>query len=1056
MTDIVAQLAELIVKDNALLLVGSDLGSRENRSTLVQQIAEALAQRIDYAKPDRSLAAVARDFQAMQGRNALVAALREEVARSAAQPAPIHQLIADAVLPTTKVITTRFDRTLERAFDQFRKPYVLIVRDTDVSFFDESKLTLIKIQGDIEQPDSLVITEDDVEDFISNLPTLSDVVRAFFATKTLIFIGYDLESAQFKRLFRQVTRNLSVYRRTAYAIQDRDLAAPDRRYWEEQGVDIRTQDPTRFLEELAAAVKDRVQQPIPPDANPLGNLASRTLPTRPYKGLDSFSAADSAIFFGRDLEVRRFINRVLANRLTILHGESGSGKSSLLRAGLGPALLARQALLAVAQPDARVPLADRLRESLAQVAQAANVDVNPGGDLAQLVRDLQYALDAPIVLGVDQAEQFFLVYSEAEQQTAILALRQLVTDRSLNLRIILVVREDFLGRLQPLEGLLPNVLDARFRLDILGEEAAREAIEEPARLLGIVWEPTLVSRLLQDLYDSERRGISPPQLQINCQRLYTEAVNRSGRDKVTITLALFESLGNTAAILGGFLNQSIVELPDARQTVARTLLGSLVNSSGAKQRLNLADLSRSAQLGEADARQVLDLLVDRSIVRQIVLPAPDQPEGGQNVSYELAHDYLITPIIAWLGDEFWAAQKAREILRQAVAEWTARMRLLPPEDLALATRQAGQLQLSEDETHLLYASAVAHLQDIDFWRAQVDDVTRHKLLAALCRHPESEARSHAATRLAQVDDASAGDLLAELVLTDSELDVREAAAVALAGMVDRAPTAGAGGVGKLAKAVQSGDSGQGAGRAMPALVTMRDLAPAVHPLLPAGLAQPVLRRVWRVRWRRSREWVILRLVRGLQGGFWGMGLGIGLFLGLNRLLADGFTLALLAQRFESILFGISSGIPVMGVIGAASTAVVGAAGALLTGLEDYRRPRRTWAVQTGVGVVALGLLWSLFAFVFPGVNNLLRTLSTGGLIGLGLFGAATVPLPVSSWVRLGIGAVVGAATLLLAYGLGLVFVGVFWWILWMGAISGLGVAWGLPPIKQGRIPGGEE
>ncbi len=71
---------------------------------------------------------------------------------------------------------------------------MLIVRDTDVSFFDESKLTLIKIQGDIDQPDSLVITEDDVEDFISNLPTLSDVVRAFFATKTLIFLGYDLES----------------------------------------------------------------------------------------------------------------------------------------------------------------------------------------------------------------------------------------------------------------------------------------------------------------------------------------------------------------------------------------------------------------------------------------------------------------------------------------------------------------------------------------------------------------------------------------------------------------------------------------------------------------------------------------------------------------------------------------------------------------------------------------------------------------------------------------------------------------------------------------------
>ena len=105
MTDIIVQLAELIVKDNAILFVGADLGSSQDSSPLVNQIADALALRINYAKPDRSLAAIARDFQAMQGRNALILALREELAKSQGQPSPIHQLIADAVLPSTKVIT---------------------------------------------------------------------------------------------------------------------------------------------------------------------------------------------------------------------------------------------------------------------------------------------------------------------------------------------------------------------------------------------------------------------------------------------------------------------------------------------------------------------------------------------------------------------------------------------------------------------------------------------------------------------------------------------------------------------------------------------------------------------------------------------------------------------------------------------------------------------------------------------------------------------------------------------------------------------------------------
>ncbi len=72
--------------------------------------------------------------------------------------------------------------------------------------------------------------------------------------------------------------------------------------------------------------------------------------------------------------------------------------------------------------------------------------------------------------------------------------------------------------------------------------------------------------------------------------------------------------------------------------------------------------------------------------------------------------------------------------------------------------------------------------------------------------------------------------------------------------------------------------------------------------------------------------------------------------------------------------------------------MTGAAGALLVSLEDAPNPRRTWAVQTGVGGVTLALLWLLFAFVFPGQTVALRALAAGGLMGLGLFGAATAPI----------------------------------------------------------------
>ncbi|MCS7040949.1 MAG: SIR2 family protein, partial [Caldilineales bacterium] len=252
MSDLISELAALLVQDNAVLFVGA--AWRQEQRPLLQAIAEALAAAMDYRGTDRTLPAIARDFELERGRQALIQTVREVVERQTTALTPLHQVIADVVLPMSKVITTRFDRTLEQALERAGKPYVLIIRDTDLPFFDESKVTLIKMQGDITQPDSLVITEDDIEAFLERLPTLSDVVRAFFATKTLIFLGYDLESAQFKRFYKLVTRRLSAYRRPAYAVTGAPLEPREARYWERENVRLVAEDPEVFLRRLAAAV----------------------------------------------------------------------------------------------------------------------------------------------------------------------------------------------------------------------------------------------------------------------------------------------------------------------------------------------------------------------------------------------------------------------------------------------------------------------------------------------------------------------------------------------------------------------------------------------------------------------------------------------------------------------------------------------------------------------------------------------------------------------------------------------------------------------------------
>ncbi|HNB54654.1 MAG TPA: SIR2 family protein, partial [Anaerolineales bacterium] len=420
MSRLTSRLADLIATDNAILFVGNSLRAG-GELPAVEQIASSLAARIEYQRPDRSLSAVARDFEVLKGRNALVTALREEIRKLQATrpgPDPLHQLIADAVLPHTKVLTTRFDQILERALDQFQKPYVLIVRDADVPFFDEAKITLIKMQGDIDQPDSLIITEDDLDDFIRRLPTISDVVRAFFATKTLIFLGYDLNSPLFKRFYNQVTRNLSAFRRQAYAVVPEPLDPVEDKYWAAQNVETLEENPLQFLEDLAAAVKAEIQTPRDPEpTDRLLELQKGSLPDRPYKALDSFTTADAAIFSGRTEESQRLANRILAHRLTLLYGESGSGKSSLMNAGVTPRLLQQRSLVATCTPSPDQPLTEIMRRALLETGQRAGL-TPPSESFLVTVREWQRALSGPIVLVLDQFEQFFLVYNSFERTTA--------------------------------------------------------------------------------------------------------------------------------------------------------------------------------------------------------------------------------------------------------------------------------------------------------------------------------------------------------------------------------------------------------------------------------------------------------------------------------------------------------------------------------------------------------------------------------------------------------------------------------------------------------------
>lgn len=1047
MPDLVHRLAQQIVQDNAILFVGAGLRQGEGGWPAIHQIAESLAQRIGYEEPDRSLPAVAQSFELLEGRNELIVAIGEELERLGSRPSPQHQLIADAVLPHTKVITTGFDQVLEQALRQFNKRYVLIVRDTDVPAFDETRVTLIKVHGDIAQSDSLVITEDDIDDFIDRLPTVSDVIRAFFATKTLVFMGYDLNNDLFKRFFRQVGRKVSAFRRPSYAIVPEPLTGTKSQYWQRQNVQVVVQDPLVFLEGLAQAIKESVQRAEAQPPNPLADLASPPLPPRPYKSLDSFTGADVAIFSGREEESQRLTNRILAHRLTILYGESGSGKTSLLQAGAGPRLADRRALLAVCAPAPGQDLELLLYDSLIQAGGQARLEPQAGGPLAETLRSWQRTLDGPVVLAIDQFEQFFLAYDPEECQAAVVLLDELLVDRSLDVRLVLIVREDFLGRLQALEAQVAGLLDVRFRLERLGQEAARAAIEEPARHFDVRWEPDLVQVLLDDLYEGAGVGVAPPQLQIVCDRLYQEAIGAEPAGGIEISRTLFRELGGTQAILGDYVDRAVQEFPSEQQSTVRTLLGALVSSSGAKQRLALDALARAAEVEPQTTEAILDALTRQRIVQRYEVAVEGAPVA--RLEYELAHDYLAARIGRWLGGEFWEAQQAREIVRQALPDWQSRGGLLAPDDLELIAAQQDRVRSSPEEQELIYASTVGYADCASEVQSALDDAVCRRVLLRLVHYPDESVRENIVCALVAFPAEATAQALVEAAARDPDLAVREAAARTIARCLDTWDT----GLGQamITSLATDADVPDRSEQALHALTIVRDLWPACQDMLPVSLRPIVRRRLWAVRWRRHQRLILSRTVRGAQGGFLGLGLGLGAFLGLNGVYAAGQDRLI----WQAVVAAMSVGVPLAGVLGMLAAGLGALARVALRSLQDVECPWRSWAVVTVTGMAVMGLGFVLMAQIFSGSVQPARTVGAGLLIGLGVAGGAALPLRLPRVLRLALAVVIGMASFVLVWRLGLIYNRHSWSLLWMGAVGGAGFFWGLEPSQKSE-PGSDQ
>ena len=389
------------------------------------------------------------------------------------------------------------------------------------------------------------------------------------------------------------------------------------------------------------------------EAPPAGSgAAAAPLAANPYVGLDTFEEKDADRFFGRE----QFLEEVLwpafdalahaPERLLALVGPSGSGKSSVARAGLLPLLKKRLPAchLLVTTPTAH-PL-EALARALAR--QASPDDQLPVGKVQEFLQwleqdeqglrrivDLLHERDAaPLVLLLDQFEEVFTQCRDSgERQRYLTHLLHTIADPAPHLYLLLTLRSDFLAESQSHPAFNQALCRHTCLVPVLDDDGLRRAITEPARRAGRPLDDGVVQLLMEQ--SAGREGALPL-----LQHALTEIWQ--GLERGQPAAETLHAIGGVGGALAGRAQAIYQQLSQAEQTIARRSFLKLVQlgegGADTRRRVALADLVAQGETPET-VRDVLHRFADRH-TRFLTFLTFEQ-EADRRESVEITHDALI-------------------------------------------------------------------------------------------------------------------------------------------------------------------------------------------------------------------------------------------------------------------------------------------------------------------------------------------------------------------------------------------------------------------------------
>lgn len=424
----------------------------------------------------------------------------------------------------------------------------------------------------------------------------------------------------------------------------------------------------------------------------------------PFKFLDAFTLKDKDAFFGRDQEIETLYSIVFKTPMVLVYGLSGTGKTSVIQCGLAsrfdgpdwyPIFIRRN-------DNINKSTATVLRNALGNLAKET---------LAENVSMLLRKTLRPVYLLFDQFEELFILGKEEEQRQFMDSIRELL-DAQLPAKIILIMREEYIGQLYAYEGLIPELFDHRFRVEPMGPNKVKSVITSSFEKFNIhLAEPKeeLLDLMVNNISDP-RTGITLPYLQVYLDMLYRDKYRKQygnaepdGYPKLDITKSDIAGIGRIDNVLERFLEDQTRELrvqlvqnyKTVKPNVIQNVLDVFVSEEGTKRPVAYTQSSEDIILAEEASATLKD--IPPAMLTEILNTLhQDRILRRGDETFELAHDSLALVIDGRRSQSQKQLQNIRKRLANAYEEFQKTGAFLNQKQLAIFDDFRAQLGLSAE------------------------------------------------------------------------------------------------------------------------------------------------------------------------------------------------------------------------------------------------------------------------------------------------------------------------------------------------------------------------